>query len=131
MDMSKTSGTDIALLLIRVGLALVFLAHGWAKITDISSTIGFFASLQVPAFLAYVVAYGEFIGGLLMLLGVGTGWAGVLLAAIMVGAIALVKLSKGFVGGYEFDLMLFLSAIAISLAGAGQYTVKYLFRKNS
>jgi uncharacterized membrane protein YphA (DoxX/SURF4 family) len=48
----------------------------------------------------------------------------------MVVAIYLVKLSKGFLGGYEFDLMLFLGALAIVLAGAGRYTVMNLFKKN-
>ena len=123
------STADLALLLIRVGLALVFMAHGWDKIANMSDTIGFFASLDLSPAWAYIVAYVELIGGLLMLLGIGTGWAGVALAATMVGAIVTVKLGKGFLGGYEFDLMLFLSAISISLAGAGAYTVKYLFRK--
>ncbi|MEN9622201.1 MAG: hypothetical protein RLZZ67_635 [Candidatus Parcubacteria bacterium] len=124
------STNDTALLLIRVGLALVFLAHGWAKVSGMENTIAFFASIGFSAIWAYIIAYTELIGGFLMLIGFGTGWAGIALAATMVGSIALVKLSKGFLGGYEFDLMLFLSAIAISLAGAGQYTVKYLFRKN-
>jgi uncharacterized membrane protein YphA (DoxX/SURF4 family) len=123
------SSTDLALLLIRVGLALVFIAHGWAKISGMEDTVAFFGSLGLSSVWAYVVSYIEFGGGILMFLGIGTGWAGVALATTMVGAIALVKLHKGFVGGYEFDLMLFLSAIAISLAGAGEYTVKYLFRK--
>lgn len=124
------STTDLALLLIRVGLALVFLAHGWDKISSMPDTITLFTSIGFSATWAYVVAYTELIGGFLMLIGFGTGWAGVALATTMVGSIALVKLSKGFVGGYEFDLMLFLSAISISLAGAGDYTLKYLFRKS-
>ncbi len=123
------STVDLALLLIRVGLALVFMAHGWDKIANMSDTVGFFASIDLSPMWAYVVAYVELIGGLLMLLGIGTGWAGVALAATMVGAIVMVKLGKGFLGGYEFDLMLFLAAISISLAGAGEYTAKYLFRK--
>jgi len=123
------SNTDLALLLIRVGLVLVFMAHGWAKFTGMEDTLAFFASLGLPTFWAYVVAGAELIGGFCMLIGFGTGWAGVALAATMVGSITLVKISKGFMGGYEFDLMLFLSAIAISLSGAGEYTAKYLFRK--
>jgi putative oxidoreductase len=123
------SNTDIALLLVRVGLALVFVAHGWDKIGNMEGTIEFFSSIGLSAVWAYTVAYIELIGGILMLLGIWTGWAGVILAANMVGAITLVKLSKGFLGGYEFDLLLFLSAIAISLAGAGQYTVQYLFKR--
>lgn len=123
------SNTDIALLLIRVALALVFIVHGWAKIADMAGTVGFFGSIGLPAFLAYVVAAIEFLGGIAMLLGVFTGWAGILLALVMAGAIATVKLKAGFLGGYEFDLTLFLAAIAVSLAGPGAYTVKSLFKR--
>lgn len=128
------STTDLALLLVRVGLALVFMAHGWEKIINMdggAGTIHFFATLGLSSIWAYLVAYGELVGGILMLVGFGTGWAGVALAAIMVGSIVTVKLAKGFVGGYEFDLMLFLAAIAISLAGPGEYTAKYLFRRKA
>jgi putative oxidoreductase len=123
------SNTDLALLLVRVGLGLVFLAHGWDKITSIDEVISYFASFEVSAFWAYVVAYVEFIGGIAIFIGLFTGWAGVLLAASMVGSIAMVKLTQGFIGGYEFDLMLFLSAIAISLAGPGEYTIKRFFKR--
>ncbi len=120
---------DIALLLIRVALGAVFVAHGWDKITDIAGTVGFFDSLGLPAFTAYLIAGIEFLGGIALFLGVFTGWASILIAATMLGAMSLVKLKDGFVGGYEFDLVLFLSAIAIALAGPGLYTLKGVYRK--
>lgn len=127
--MKLHNNTDTALLLVRVGLALVFMAHGWDKIVAMSDTVTFFSSIGLSPVFAYLVAYTEFIGGLAMLLGVFTGWAGILLAITMLGAIGKVKLNLGFVGGYEFDLVLFLSAIAISLSGAGKYTVVRLWKK--
>jgi putative oxidoreductase len=124
------SNIDLALLLVRVGLALVFIAHGWEKISTMDDVVVYFTTkLEISAFWAYLVAYVELIGGISMLIGVFTGWSGVLLAATMVGAIAMVKLTKGFIGGYEFDLMLFLSAIAISLAGPGHYTIMRYFKR--
>ncbi len=127
--MKSHNNTDTALLLIRVGLALVFMAHGWAKVSGMEDTITFFASLQLPAIFAYIVAYVEVLGGVAMLLGVFTGWAGILLAITMLGAIGKVKIGMGFVGGYEFDLMLFLAAIAISLSGPGKYGIRQLLKK--
>lgn len=121
---------DIALLLIRVGLAAVFIAHGWDKIGNMEGTVGFFSSIGLSAFWAYVIAYVELLGGISMLVGVFTGWSGIFLAMTMVGAIALVKISKGFLGGFEFDLMLFLAALAISFAGPGKYTVMKVFKKD-
>lgn len=123
------SNNDVALLLVRVGLALVFIAHGWDKVSGMEGTIGFFSSIGLSAVWAYIVAYVELLGGVAMLFGVFTGWAGVALAANMVGAIGLVKISKGFIGGYEFDLMLFLAAIAISLSGPGVYTIRRLWNR--
>ncbi len=127
--MKLHNNTDTALLLVRVGLALVFMAHGWDKISTMSDTIAFFSSIGLSSIFAYLVAYIEFLGGIAMLLGVFTGWAGILLAITMLGAIGKVKLNLGFIGGYEFDLMLFLAAIAISLSGAGKYTVLRLWKR--
>ncbi len=123
------SNIDIALLLVRVGIGAIFVAHGWDKISDMPGTIAFFTSLHLPVFVAYLVAYVELLGGISMLIGVCSGWAGVLLAANMIGAMGLVKLSRGFLGGYEFELLIFLSVIAISLAGPGSYTLKGVWRK--
>lgn len=120
------NNTDLGLLLVRVGLGLVFIAHGWAKIDGMDGTIGFFASIGLSAFWAYLVAYVEFIGGIAMLVGLFTNWAGMLLAVVMIVAIVMLKLSKGFVGGYEFDLVLFLSSLAIVIAGPGKYTLRAL-----
>ncbi len=123
------NNTDIALLLIRVGLGLVFVAHGWDKFSNMGDTVAFFSHIGMSAFWAYLIASVEVVGGAAIFFGIWSGWAGIALAATMVGAIGLVKLSKGFLGGYEFDLMLFLSAIALSLSGPGAYTVKRIFRR--
>lgn len=122
------SNLDIALILVRVGLAAIFIAHGWDKLTDMDSTVKFFSMLNLSAFWAYLVAYVELLGGISMLIGLGTGWSGIILAINMIGAIALVKITKGFVGGFEFDLMLFLAALAISFAGPGKYTIQKIWK---
>lgn len=127
--MKSHSNIDVALLLVRVSLAAVFITHGWAKVSEMDATVGFFSSLGLSAVWAYLIAWIELLGGAAMLLGVLTGWAGILLAATMVGAIGLVKLKMGFLGGYEFDLVLFLSAIAIALSGPGKYTAKRIIKR--
>lgn len=122
--------TGLALLLIRVAVGGVFLAHGLQKVLNLDMTIGFFTSLGLPAFVAYLVTAVETLGGLAVLLGVGVQTASLLLALVMVGAIYTVKGKMGFLGGYEFDLTLLLSALALSIAGPGRYTIKRLFNKN-
>lgn len=119
-----TRNADLGMLLIRLGLAAVFIVHGWMKLGAMDATIGFFATLGLPAALAWAVALIEFVGGIAMLLGVYTCVAGGLLAAVMLGAIIVVKGTMGFAGGYEFDVMLMLAALGVAFAGPGKYAVR-------
>lgn len=117
---------DTGMLIIRLGLGLVFVAHGWGKFGDLVGTVGFFSGLGLPAAVAYLVAGVELLGGLAMILGVWTKWAGWLLAIVMAAAIILVKGKMGFVGGYELDLSLLFMALGITFVGPGKYTVHRL-----
>ncbi len=124
---------DLGLFLLRLALALVFIAHGWAKLTGLGMTESFFSSVGIPAAgaMAVIVALVELLGGISMLLGLFTNYSGWLLFVVMGVAILQVKLAKGFVGGYEFDLTLLLSALAVVFTGPGEWTVMKLIRKNS
>ncbi|PKG23332.1 DoxX family protein [Niallia nealsonii] len=102
----------IGTLFIRFVLGIIFFMHGLTKMQNgIENTAGFFTSLGLPGFSAYLVAGIELIGGLLIIIGLGTRIIAVLFAAIMLGAILMVNGSNGFVGGYEFEL----SLLAMSL----------------
>lgn len=120
--------TDIALFLARIGLAAVFIVHGWGKFVDMEGTMSYFITLGLPGSLAYLVASLELLGGIAMLLGIGTTAAGVGLAIVMIGAIIKAKWSQGFFGGWEFDLVLLLSALAIAASGAGSISIYELFK---
>lgn len=114
---------DTGMLLIRLGLGLVFVAHGWGKFNDLSGTVGFFSGVGLPAVIAYLVSAVELLGGMAMIAGVWTKWAGWLLAIVMAAAIILVKGKMGFVGGYELDLSLLFMALGVAFAGPGTYTI--------
>lgn len=114
---------DVGLLLIRFGLAAVFIVHGLMKFQNMDMTIVFFSGLGLPAFMAYVVAAVETLGGIAMLIGYKSRIAGYLLAIVMAVAIILVKSGAGFVGGFEFDLMLLLASLGIALSGSGRYAI--------
>ena len=126
---NKLKNPDLGLLFIRLGLAVVFIYHGWVKFQDIAGTTVFFNQLGLAPFFVYLVALVEVFGGLAMLLGVLTEWAGLILAIDMVFAIILVKFGIGFGGGYEFDLMLLLAALAILVCGPGKYNIQKFFKK--
>lgn len=115
---------DLGILLIRLGVGIVFLVHGYQKLMALDGTIGFMGKLGVPSILVYLVVAIEFLGGIAMILGLCSRLAGILIAAVMVGAIYLVKFNAGFTGGYEFDLVLLLSALGITFLGSGKYSLE-------
>ncbi|MCP3740558.1 DoxX family protein [Rossellomorea sp. BNER] len=103
---------EVGAFILRILLGFTFFVHGLVKFQDgIENTVGFFESLGLPGFTAYVVAGIEFIGGIAIILGIGTRVISILLALIMIGAILKVKLAGGFLGngqmaGFELDLAL-------------------------
>ncbi len=114
---------DVGLLLLRVGVGLVFVAHGVAKFQNMDGTIAFFNGIGFTSFWAYLVASVELFGGLAMLIGIFTEIAGVLLAMVMLVAILKLKFAQGFLGGYEFDALLLLASFAMVLTGPGKYAM--------
>lgn len=120
---------DLGIFLIRIALGLVFIGHGWQKIQNLGGTAEFFGKLGLPGFMAYLVASVEFLGGIALILGVFTPVAALLIAAVMVGAIYFVKLPRGFLGGYEFELTLLLAALGVALHGQGKYSILAWFKK--
>ncbi|MFG6116115.1 DoxX family protein [Halobacillus sp. MO56] len=103
--------------ILRVILGVIFFVHGLDKFqAGIGNTVGFFDSIGVPGFLAYVVAAIELVGGIALILGLGTKIVASLFAVIMLGAIFTVKLSAGFLGGYELDLALLAMSIYVALS---------------
>ncbi|WP_404328126.1 DoxX family protein [Mesobacillus maritimus] len=106
-------------LILRVVLGITFFLHGLDKFNSgIGNTVGWFESIGLPGGLAYAVAVIELVGGLLVIVGLGTKIVAALLAVIMVGAIFTAKLSMGFLNGYELDIVLFATALFIAVNGS-------------
>jgi putative oxidoreductase len=119
---------DAALLILRVVLGIIMLYHGWPKLTNLGGTIEGFTGMGVPlpALAAVFSTVAEVGGGLLLLLGVLTDVAGLLIAIDMLGAIAVVHAKNGFAvsdNGFEWPLALLAMAVGIALAGPGRYSV--------
>jgi len=98
--------------------------HGIPKLLDIAGTQNSFANMGLPPELAIIIGLLEFIGGLAILLGILTRIAAGLLAINMIGAILQVKLSKGFIGGFELDLLYFAIMISLILMGPGNISIE-------
>ncbi len=121
-----TNNRDLALLLLRIGVGVIFIVAGWGKLTGIEGTQQFFGSIGIPlaGFMAWVVALIEFLGGLMILIGYKIEIPAVLLAIIMLVAILTVKLGgdNGF-GGMRLELLLLLTSLALAMTGTGQYSL--------
>lgn len=128
--------TSIGLLLLRIVLGVVFIAHGVQKvwINGIPATQEGFTGMGVPMpeVAAIVVAALEIGGGALLVVGLGTRIVAALLAVNMGVALVLVHLSAGFFasdGGYEFVLTLGVAALALAFTGPGRLAVDAAFRR--
>lgn len=124
---------DGALLLARLGLGVVFAAHGWQKLTamGLDGTTKAFTEMGVPApsLTAPFTAGVELVGGIALVLGVAVPVFAALLAATMAGAVVLVHASNGvFVtdGGFELAAGLGLGALLLAVFGAGRVSVDAL-----
>ncbi|MDR7275417.1 DoxX family protein [Catenuloplanes atrovinosus] len=128
-----TLARDLAILLARIGIGAVFIAHGWQKLVTngVDGTAGFFGSVGIPlpTAAAWFAALLEVGGGAALILGLLTPVFGVLLALNMLGAYVFVHAGKGmFVadGGAELVLALGVGALMIAAVGAGRFSVDAL-----
>jgi uncharacterized membrane protein YphA (DoxX/SURF4 family) len=114
---------DYSLFVLRLFVGAVFIAHGSLKLFGgLKGFAGFLQQAGVPApdLMAPVVAAVEFLGGVALILGLGTRTAAILLSAIMIVAMATVTLKVGFSGGYDLNLALLGGLLALVLAGPGK-----------
>jgi len=108
--------------IMRVVIGILFVFHGADKFQmGLGNVEGWFSSIGVPGFLAYVVAFAELVGGILLIIGLFTRYVSGLLIFILVGAIFSAKLSVGVLGngqmaGYELDLAFILVLLHLVVA---------------
>lgn len=84
--------------------------------------------------MAYIVALIETVGGIAMILGLGTRVVSILFAIVLLGAILPVKLAAGFIGngqmaGFELDLLLLAISIFLAINGSKKYSIDSAFFK--
>lgn len=115
---------------LRLALGLVFIYHGFQKVFGLGVT-GFsdiLASLGVPlaGLLASIVAYGELVCGILIILGILVRVSSLFLMLIMAVALLKVHLSYGFsimAGGYEYNLVVILLCLSLVISGSGKLSL--------
>jgi uncharacterized membrane protein YphA (DoxX/SURF4 family) len=116
--------SEVGLFIVRIVLGMTFFLHGLDKFQNgISNIAGWFESIGLPGFLAYIVAVIELVGGVMMVLGIGTRIVGILFALVMAAAIITVKLPLGFLDGFELDVVLLAMSIQLAITGSAFLSV--------
>ena len=119
--------SDIAALLARIAVGVVFIAHGLPKAADLAGTAQGFGSMGIPfpQFAAFLAVAAEIGAGAALIVGFALPFAGVALALFMGGAYAFAHVGDPLVGGFELALVLGAAALALGFSG-GRYSVDRL-----
>lgn len=121
--------------IIRFVLGITFFMHGLTKFqSGIDNIAGWFTSIGLPGSLAYGVATVELVGGLLLIVGLGVRYIGLLFALVMIGAIVKVKWSAGLLGdgknpGYELELAFLAMGLYLFVVKAEGFVDRFLKEK--
>ena len=123
------------LLALRLALGVIFFAHGYPKLAHLGGGMQeFFVQHGLPGYFVYVAGVLEVFGGLLLMVGLFTRPAALLLSAEMAVAIWKVHSGKGYLAihEYEFPLALAVACFALATVGAGAFSLdKPLFERGS
>jgi putative oxidoreductase len=119
---------DVSLLVLRLAAGSIFFAHGAQKVLGVWGGPGLSETVRQMELgpLGYLVAFGEFLGGIGLIFGFLTRFSAAALIVIMVGAIVMVHGKNGFLlqnGGYEYNLALIALLLPIFLMGPGRLAV--------
>ncbi|PIQ87696.1 MAG: DoxX family protein [Candidatus Omnitrophica bacterium CG11_big_fil_rev_8_21_14_0_20_43_6] len=125
---------DWGILVLRLGIGIMFAAHGLQKafgffggpgIANFAQTLsglGFIPGI----FWAYVVAYAELLGGVSLIIGLFTRSASGMLLVLITTAAIKVHLAKGFFlsgGGFEYTFVIAAACLALILLGSGKFNI--------
>ena len=121
---------DLAALLLRLSLGVMFIAHAWLKISvfTVAGTVKFFESIGLPGPLAYLTIAAELIGGVLLIAGYRTRVVASALVPILLGA-TWAHAGNGWLftaqnGGWEYPAFLVAATVVAALLGDGRYALR-------
>lgn len=121
---------DFGLLVLRVGVGAMFILHGWPKISggpggwaEIGGAMGYLGIHVWPTVWGAAAAVAEFVGGILLVLGLFTRVAALLLLCTMIVAVAF-HLGRGDgIGGASHAIELACVFFGLLLLGPGRHSV--------
>lgn len=128
--MIDTTTAPYAILLLRLCLGLMFIAHAMLKVRvfTIPGTVSYFVSLGLPGWLAYVTIVAELGGAACLILGIYPRYTALLLVPLVLGTIVMVHGKKGWLfsnadGGWEYPAFWTAALFSVFLLGDGAATL--------
>ena len=110
---------------LRIMVGITFLAHRVPSLADFGQVQGFVGRVGLPPELAFVIATLEIGGAIAMFVGIITRITAVLYIILMLSTALVVKLSRGFLGGFEVDLLLLVMAVSLLITGPGRISIEW------
>lgn len=118
---------DLASLVLRLVVGVLFILHGWPKIKDVTGTAGWVRSTGWAWAAGFVGPFAllEFLGGIAFVLGFLTRIVAILyvLEMIATSVFSKKKLGKKLILGFELDLLFLVGALALAVMGAGAWSL--------
>ena len=131
------SNVNLAALLLRISLGIMFIAHGLLKLMTftLAGTAQFFEQVGFAAWMAYPVTFFEIIAGGLLIVGFHSRYVALASIPVLLGAL-YVHIGNGWLftaqnGGWEYPAFLAMSAVVVALLGDGEYSIRTLFVKKN
>lgn len=136
LTQTNASLLNISLLLLRWMVGIIFFVAGAGKVFGwfggwgLEATVNAFkTNMGISAFWAYVSSYAELIGGLLLIIGLFTRPAALILVINMLVAVILVGTKGFFTGGAAYPFSLMISSLIILFAGPMAYSIDALLSR--
>ena len=124
------------IIVLRIALGCIFIAHGGQKLFGLwgGSGLGAFAQsleglgIPYPGIMAPIAGAAEFFGGLMVLLGLYARWGALFITGVMAVAVYTIHWKNGFFlsnQGYEYNLAIVAMCLSILFAGSGRWSIRH------
>jgi putative oxidoreductase len=133
----KNQKIDLGILIIRIGIGISFMIHGYPKLIggietwkELGGVMQMIGIDFVPQFWGFMAAFSEFFGGLFLLLGLFFMPACVLLSITMIMAIVMHAVNGDGYNDFSHALEALILFVGLAVAGPGKFSVWVKKKKN-
>lgn len=135
-DNAQRLASDLGLLVLRLAVGVVFIAHGWGDASQeggAGANVANYrdAGIPLPELTAWFGAYMQFVGGIVVLTGAFTRLISIGFAVVMAGALIFVHPGESLVMGQDgsgsgFAFIMLAASLALVGAGAGRFSIDWV-----